>query len=238
VDPARDLARVEEELVLSDHVLVETRLERIDKLERVGKKPESANEKVLLTRLRGVLEEGEAIRSAGLSLEEEKSIRGYGFLSHKPLLAVWNAGEGESVTLPADRTGFTSVSIHGRTELDLLPLPEDERAAFRSELGVAEPGVEAFLRAAHRLLGLLTFFTAGPPEVKAWQVPLGSNAVDAAGKIHSDIARGFIRCEVVTAEDLLETRAWGQAREKGRMRTEGREYRVQDGDCLHVLFKN
>lgn len=238
VDPARDLARVEEELVLSDHVLIETRLERIDKLEKVGKKPESAGEKGLLERLRAALEGGGAIRAMGLSADEEKAIRGYGFLSHKPLIAVWNAGEGEAAMLHGDRPSFTSVAVYGRTELDLLALPADERAAFRAELGVAVPGVDVFLRAAHRLLGLVTFFTAGAPEVKAWQIPLGASAVDAAGKIHSDLARGFIRCEVVTAGDLLEAGTWGQARERGRMRTEGREYRVQDGDCLLVLFKN
>jgi ribosome-binding ATPase len=237
VDPERDRAQAEEELVLSDLVLVDTRLERIQKMERIGKKSENPVELPLLRKLHAALEGGQAIRSLELSKDEEKVLRGYGFLSHKPLLAVYNHGEGEVPALPARGPGFAAVALPARAEWEVLGLPEAERAAFRAELGIESGGGERVMRAAEDLLGLLTFFTAGTPEVRAWQVTTGSSIVEAAGKIHSDLARGFIRAEIVPWERLLEAGTWAQAREKGWMRTEGREYRVQEGDSLLVLFK-
>jgi ribosome-binding ATPase YchF (GTP1/OBG family) len=237
VDPERDRAQIEEELVLSDLVLVDTRLERIEKLERIGKKSENPLERPLLSKLHQALEEGKPIRSLELSREEEKTLRGFGFLSHKPVLAVYNHGEGAAPARPPASAGFAAVALPARPEWEVLGLPEEERSAFRAELGLEAGGGERVLRAAEELSGLLTFFTAGPPEVKAWQVPAGSSVVEAAGKIHSDLARGFIRAEVVPWERLLEAGTWSQAREKGWMRTEGREYRVREGDSLLVLFK-
>jgi ribosome-binding ATPase YchF (GTP1/OBG family) len=237
VDPERDRAQIEEELVLSDLVLVDTRLERVEKLEKIGRKSENPLERPLLQELHQALEAGKPIRSLELSREEEKTLRGFGFLSHKPVLAVYNHGEGAAPVLPPAANGFAAVALPARAEWEVLGLPQEERSAFRAELGIEAGGGERVMRAAEELVGLLTFFTAGPPEVKAWQVPVGSSVVDAAGKIHSDLARGFIRAEVVPWERLLEAGTWSQAREKGFMRTEGREYRVQEGDSLLVLFK-
>ena len=237
VDPERDRSQIEEELVLSDLVLVDTRLERIEKMERIGKKGENPVERPLLVKLHAALEAGKPIRSLELSREEEKTLRGFGFLSHKPILAVYNHGEGEAPALPQATGGFAAVALPARAEWEVLGLPEEERSSFRAELGIEPGGGERVMRAAEELVGLLTFFTAGAPEVKAWQVPTGSSIVEAAGKIHSDLARGFIRAEVVPWERLLEAGTWAQAREKGWMRTEGREYRVQEGDSLLVLFK-
>ena len=237
VDAERDRASLEEELVLADLVLVDTRLERVRKLEKIGKKPENPNERALLEKLHEALGAGTAIRSLDLSRDEEKALRGFGFLSAKPLLAVYNHDEGSAPALPAPGRGTAAVALPARAEGEVQGLPEEERAAFRAELGIEAGGGERVLVAAQDLVGLLTFYTAGAPEVKAWQVATGSSVVEAAGKIHSDLAKGFIRAEVVPWERLLEAGSWAGAKERGWMRTEGREYRVQEGDSLLVLFK-
>lgn len=239
IDPERDRARIEEEMVLSDLVLVDARLERIGKLEKVGKKSEAPGEKALLHRLHAHLESGQAIRELELGREEAKAVKGFGFLSRKPLLLVYNTGDAElpAGMLPAPAPGRASIWIAARSEAEISELPAEEREDFRSALGLGEPGLARLILAAQEVLGLVTFFTAGPPEVRAWQVPAGSNAVEAAGKIHTDLARGFIRCEAVPWDRLLEAGSWAGARERGWMRTEGREYAVREGDVLHVLFK-
>jgi ribosome-binding ATPase len=239
VDPGRDRERLEQELALADLVLVDTRLERIAKLEKVGKKAELPGEKARLGRLHAALDEGRPLRTLELSRDEEKAIRGYGFLSHKPLLAVHNcaAGAEGAAALPPAAHGFAALALALRDELEVARLPAEERPAFREALGLGEPAFAAAVAALHRLLGLVTFFTAGPPEARAWQVGPGEDVVEAAGKIHTDLARGFIRAEVLGWERLLEAGSWGHARERGWMRTEGRGYAVAEGDVLHVLFK-
>ncbi len=239
VDAERDRRRIEEELVLADLVLVDTRLERIEKLEKVGKKSELPGERTLLQHLHRALDQGRAIRTAELSRDEAKAIRGYGFLSHKPLLVVVNAGEGEvaGASLPSPGPGFAAVAMAGRAELEVSRLPAAERPAFREALGLGEPAFDAVVGAAERLLGLVTFFTVGPPEVRAWQVGPSTPMVEAAGKIHTDLARGFIRAEVIPWDRFLEAGSLGHARERGWVRTEGREAVVAEGDVLHVLFK-
>jgi GTP-binding protein YchF len=239
VDAERDRTRIEEELVLADLVLVDTRLERIEKLEKVGKKTELPGERIRLQHLHQALDRGEAIRTLELSRDEAKAIRGYGFLSHKPLLMVYNVGEGEGsgAALPAARPGFAAVALAARAELEVSRLPADERVAFREALGLAAPAFDTVIAAAERLLGLVTFFTAGPPEARAWQVGPGASLVDAAGKIHTDLARGFIRAEVISWDKLLEAGSLAHARDRGWLRTEGRDSPVAEGDVLHVLFK-
>ena len=239
VDASRDLDGIGQELALADLVLVDTRLERIAKLERIGKKMELPGEKARLRRLHAALEDGHALRTLALSRDEEKAIRGYGLLSHKPLLAIYNTGAppGGPPALPPASHDFAALALPLRDELEVARLPEDERPAFREALGLGEPAFAAVIAAAHRLLGLVTFFTAGPPEARAWQVGPGEDVVEAAGKIHTDLARGFIRAEVLGWDKLLETGSWAHARERGWMRTEGRGYAVAEGDVLHVLFK-
>jgi GTP-binding protein YchF len=239
VDPERDRKRIEDELVLADLVLADTRLERIEKLEKVGKKTELPGERALLQHLHQALDRGEAIRTLELSRDEAKGIRGYGFLSHKPLLVVYNVGEAEeaSTALPAARPGFAAVALAARAELEVSRLAAEERAAFREALGLSAPAPESVISTAEGLLGLLTFFTVGPPEARAWQVGPGASLVDAAGKIHTDLARGFIRAEVVAWDRLLEAGSLAHARERGWVRTEGRDAPVVEGDVVHVLFK-
>jgi GTP-binding protein YchF len=237
VDPARDLERIGQELALADLVLVDTRLERIAKLEKIGKKTELPGEKARLTRLHATLDAGQALRTLELSRDEEKAIRGYGFLSHKPLLVLYNIGAGAAPALPAAAHGLAALALPLRDELEVARLPEEERPAFREALGLGEPAFAAVVAAVHRLLGLVTFFTAGPPEARAWQVGPSEDVVEAAGKIHTDLARGFIRAEVLRWDKLLEAGSWAHARERGWMRTEGRGYTVAEGDVLYVLFK-
>jgi GTP-binding protein YchF len=235
VDPARDLAKAEEELVLLDHVAVESRLERIEKMEKVGRKAETGAERPVLERLREWLDSGKPLRSMAWSDEEERTLRGYSFLSRLPLVVVYNVGESTPAELPAPPPGAVAVSLPARAECEVVRLPEEERAGFRELFQIPESGLETLLRAAQKALDLLSFFTAGPPEVRAWHLRRGGSAVDAAGKIHTDLARGFVRAEVMPYEQLLEAGSWSGGRERGWLRTEGRDYVVQDGDVLVIL---
>jgi GTP-binding protein YchF len=236
IDPERDRSQVFDELVLSDLVVVEGRLERIEKLEKVGKRPDSPREKPLLVRLKQALEAGTPLREVELSDEEDKTIRGYSLLSRLPLLVVYNVGEGQEIT-PAGGDPMTAgIQLPARAELEVSRLPVEERPAFRELFSISEAGLDKLLHSATELLELLTFFTAGPPEARAWHLPRGGTALQAAGKVHTDMARGFIRAEVVSCDHLIEAGSWAAARERGWFRTEGRDHEVEDGDVLHILF--
>jgi GTP-binding protein YchF len=236
VDAERDRLHVADELVLSDLVVVEARLEKIEKLEKVGKRADSPQEKPLLGRLKEALEGGTPLRELDLSPEEDKTIRGYSLLSRLPLIIVYNIGEGSEISLPDAGPKTVSIQLPARAELEVSRLPVEERPAFRELFSIPEAGLTKLLHSATDALDLLTFFTAGPPEARAWHLRRGGTAVEAAGKVHTDIARGFIRAEVVSCEHLLEAGSWVAAREKGWYRTEGRDHEVQEGDVLHILF--
>ena len=235
IDPARDLAKAEEELILLDQVAVESRLEKIGKMEKVGRKSETGAERPVLQGLLEWLESGRPLRSMSWSDEDERALRTYTFLSRLPLVVVFNVGEGTPAVLPGPPPGAVAVTLPARAECEVIRLPEAERAGFRELFQIPESGLETLLRAAQQALDLLSFFTAGPPEVRAWHLRRGSSAVDAAGKIHTDLARGFVRAEVMPYEQLLEAGSWSGGRERGWLRTEGREYVVQDGDVLVIL---
>jgi hypothetical protein len=235
VDPARDLAKAGDELMLADLAQVESRLERIEKLAKVGKRPESAAEKERLERLSARLHAGEPLRALRWSAEEERALSGFAFLSQKPLVVVFNTGEAGEPDLPEVPEGAVGVRLPVRAECEVARLPEAERAAFRDLFHIPVAGHEALLAAVRRALDLISFFTAGPPEVRAWHLSRGGSAVEAASRIHTDLGRGFVRAEVLSAEQLLAAGSWAAARERGWLRTEGREYLVQDGDVLHVL---
>jgi GTP-binding protein YchF len=248
VDPARDLERLDFEFVIADLALVDRRLERLKTSGRHGTPAErEANEReeLVLIRLKDALEGGRPIRDVELEDHEEKAIRGFRFLTQKPVLVLLNIGEGD---LPkADelvaglRAGYehrqTLVdSLSARIEMELGELEPDEAAVFMEELGIAESSLGRVIALSYRLLGLISFLTAGPDEVRAWPIRDGSTAVDAAAAIHTDLAKGFIRAETVAYEDLLALGSMAEARKAGRLRSEGKTYRVRDGDVLEVLF--
>lgn len=233
VDPDRDLRELGAELALNDLAIAETRLERVDKELKVGRR-DHEREAAVLRRCRTALEAGQPLRELAFEAEEERLLRGFQLLTARPLLVVYNQDDRSTREPPAPGPEARAVRLRALTEREIVTLPEAERAAFRAGLGVAEDGLSLVIRACYELLGLIAFFTVGPDEVRAWTLGRGGSAVDAAGEIHSDLARGFIRAEVVPCDRLLELGGLAKARERGALRLEGRDYRVQDGDCLEI----
>jgi len=248
VDPARDVEHLDLEFILADLAMVDRRVERLTTSGRHGTPAEresNEREEVILRRLKEGLEAGRPIRDLGLDVDEAKAIRGFRFLTEKPVLVLLNVGEGDIATGPAlvERIGAAYRHEHAlvealsaKIEMELGELEPDEAAAFMEELGIAESGLGRVIHLSYRLLGLISFLTAGPDEVRAWPVPDGSSAVDAAAAIHTDLAKGFIRAETVAYEDLLTLGSMAEARKHGRLRSEGKTYRVRDGDVLEILF--
>jgi GTP-binding protein YchF len=248
VDPARDLEHLDLEFILADLSMVDRRLERLSGSGRHGSPAErEANEReeAILARLKTALEAGTPIRDLGLDPDDAKAIRGFRFLTEKPVLVLLNVGEGDLPGAEAKAAAVAAgyphqqalvAALSAKIEMELGELEADESAAFMEELGIAESGLARVIGLSYRLLGLIFFLTAGPDEVRAWPIPDGSTAVDAAGAIHTDLARGFIRAETVAYEDLLTLGSMAEARKAGRLRSEGKTYRVRDGDVLEILF--
>ena len=248
IDPWRDLERLDLEFTLADLAVAEKRVERLRATGHHGTPAErEANDRELavLERIVPALSAGEPIRSLDLDAEASRLIRGFRFLTQKPVLVLFNIGEGDlprSLALAADararldRPGTLADVLSARIEMEIGELDAEEAAAFRADLGLAEASLERVVRLSHRLLGLIVFFTAGPDETRAWTIHDGDTALEAAAAIHSDLARGFIRAEVVAWQDLLELGSTAEARRAGRLRSEGRTYRVRDGDVIEVLF--
>ena len=248
VDPVRDLERLDLEFVLADLGVVEKRVEKLRTSGRHGSQAErEANEAELkvLERILPGLTDGTPIRDLSLEEDEAKLLRGFRFLTEKPVLVLLNVGEGDAGRADELAAGIreryrheqTSVAaLSARIEMEIGELDEEEAAVFREDLGIHGSGLDRVIRASYELLGLISFFTAGPDETRAWTIPDGATAVDAAGAIHSDLARGFIRAEVVSWQDLLELGSMAEARRNGRLRSEGKTYRVRDGDVIEVLF--
>ncbi|HYL35091.1 MAG TPA: redox-regulated ATPase YchF [Bryobacteraceae bacterium] len=245
VDPLRDLEDVEMELILSDLVVVEKRLERLDKDRKKIKSPELDREFALLERCKATLEQNVALRALELSGEEEKTIRGFQFLSQKPMLFVLNIGEEDASRLHeiedeyrkgplAGRSGTAVTAICGKIEAELAELSTEEAREYLASYGLKESGLERLIAATYSLLGLMSFLTAGETEVRAWTIPMHSPAVKAAGAIHSDFEKKFIRAEVVNWQALVDHGGYGGVREKGLLRLEGKEYIVKDGDVLVI----
>lgn len=248
IDPWRDLATMLDELAFTDQLLLAKRLDRIG--EMMGKvKPAEREamerERTLLRRLLDGLEAGVPIRDQPQDEDELKLTRHYRFLTAKPLLVVINLGEDQrdraaevEAELAAKLVGGTTVgaAIAGKIERELVQLTGDESQAFRELLGLVEPARDRVIRAAYRLLGRISFFTVGPDECRAWTIPVGTLAPRAAGAVHSDIERGFIRAEVVHYADLVAAGSLSEARKRGLLRSEGKQYVVQDGDVIEFLF--
>ena len=229
--------------------MTERRLERLKGSGQHGTQAEreaAGREEVVLRRIHEGLEAGTPIRDLGLDADEEKAIRGFRFLTQKPVLVLLNVGEADLATAPQLVTsigrGATAHehalvdALSARIEMELGELEPDEAASFMEELGISGSSLDRVIALSYRLLGLVSFLTAGPDEVRAWPIPDGSTAVDAAGAIHTDLAKGFIRAETVAYEDLLKLGSMGEARKAGRLRSEGKTYRVKDGDVLEILF--
>jgi GTP-binding protein YchF len=236
-DPVREIRDLETETILADLEIVESRLERL------RKDHSQPRELELLERIRARLEEEKPLRGVELSPEERKLVAGYSFLTQKPLLLVLNVAE-EDVARPAppgveaaarDR-GLGLVVLSARVEMDIAQMPEAEQQEFVESLGLGEPACNRFIRAAFELIDLVSMLTVGPDECRAWAVPRGTPAPRAAGKIHSDIERGFIRAEVIRWEDLVELGSEARCREAGKQRVEGKDYVIQDGDVVHFRF--
>ena len=244
IDPVADAETIETELMLADLESVERRLQGLSRKVRGGEK-EAIQQQRLLEGAKAALEEGRPARTVEVSEEDGKAWRGLQLLTSKPVLYVCNVAEDEAasgndasraVEAMAAEQGAASVVISAKIEEELAQLPPEESAEFLSELGLEEPGLDRMIRAGYGLLGLMTYFTAGPKEARAWTIPAGTFAPQAAGVIHGDFEKGFIRAETISYDDYVALEGEQGAKEAGRMRVEGKSYEVKDGDVLHFLF--
>jgi GTP-binding protein YchF len=242
VDAARDLAAVEGELLLNDMLAVERKLERLTEDQRKGivkDKGLHSQEMALFTRLQEALGSGQPLRDLNLSAADEKALSSYQLLTRKPMLVVFNVGDDQPdpAALPPVTSARSAVAVlQGKLEMEIAQLPPDEAAMFLSEYGIEEPSLNRMISLSYDLLGLQSFFTVGDDEVRAWTVQRGATAPEAAGEIHTDLQKGFIRAEVASYPELIEAGGYNDLKARGRLRLEGKEYVVQDGDILNIRF--
>jgi GTP-binding protein YchF len=243
IDPLSDIDTIDTELALADLTTAEKALDRAAKAAKSADK-EALRRKTLFERVREHLNAGRSVRSMNLADEERRELRDLHLLTAKPVMYVANVAEGgfnnnpylDAIERRAADEGAVAVAVCAAIEAEIAQLDESDRAAFLAELGVSEPGLNRVIRAAYRLLGLQTFFTAGPKEVRAWTVRSGSTAPQAAGVIHTDFERGFIRAEVIAFADYIGGKGEAGARDAGKLRLEGKEYVVHEGDVMHFRF--
>jgi GTP-binding protein YchF len=243
VDPLADIETIDTELALADLGSVDKALERAAKASKAGDK-DALRRRALLERVKTQLDQVRPVRALGLTEEEQRDIRDLHLLTAKPVMYVANVAENgfegnpllAAIEARAAKEGAAVVPVCAAIEAEIAQLEEADRAQFLAELKLAEPGLDRLIRAAYRLLGLQTFFTAGPKEVRAWTVRVGATAPQAAGVIHTDFERGFIRAEVIAFEDYVGLRGEAGAREAGKLRLEGKEYVMREGDVVHFRF--
>ncbi len=246
VEPRRDAETVELEMIFGDLELVEKRLVRMEEGAKRGKKPDEV-EQGLLVKCKEALENEKALRDVDFTEEEQRAMRSLQFMSIKPQLIVLNVAEDaleteETRRITAELETFFAgrqvrvLSLCGKIEMEIAQLPPDEAAVFLDDLGIAEPASHKLIRLSYDLLGFISFLTAGEDEVRAWTIRKGTDAQRAAGKIHSDIERGFIRAEVVAYDDFIAHGSLAAARDKGLVRLEGKTYEVKDGDIINFRF--
>ena len=247
IDPIRDIEIINTELCLADLEVLERRLLKLVKLAKSGVK-EAKVEEAILQRIKEALEQGQTVRSVELTDDEKAMIKEMNFLTAKPTLYIANVGEDEVTTADTDNEyvqrvkeyaateGAEVVTISAKVESEIAELEDEDAREFLHELGLEESGLEKLIKAAFDLLGLMTFLTAGTDECRAWTITKGTVAPKAAGKIHSDIERGFIRAEIVNSDDLIAAGSVAAAREKGQVRLEGKDYVMQDGDVTNFRF--
>ena len=244
VDPKRDIESVELELVLSDLAVIEKRMERLEKDIKKQKNPALEKENLALLKAKQALEAQTPLRELEFDADEERALRGYTFLSLKPMLYVLNLGEKDAPrTNAADefaqeaglkqrpRTAVTAVC--GKIEEELSELSDDEAQEFLASYDLKESAISRLIRSSYQLLGLISFFTVGEDECRAWTIREGMTALDAAGEIHSDIQHGFIRAEVISYQELIDAGSFAEARTRGSLKLEGKEYVVHDGEIVH-----
>lgn len=242
VDLARDIQSVDLELAFADLAIIERRLTRLNaEISKMSGKDKDLRlaERDLLTRLQAALEAETPIRAVAMSDEEERMIRGYQFLTAKPLLLVPNLGEAQLGAPPELTYAYAQsavVPLCGKIEAELAQLDDADAQSFMDDLGISSPARDLVIQRSYDLLGLISFLTAGPDEVRAWTIRRNLPAVEAAGAIHSDIQRGFIRAEIVAYTDLISAGSMVEAKKQGTVRMEGKTYIIQDGDVCHFLF--
>lgn len=246
VDPLRDIETINLELILSDLEQIERLLTKKEKIAKSDK--EARPEVALLTRIKEVLEQGKSARILDLNEEEQKFLRSYQLLSMKPIIYVANVEEADVANDGADNANVQKVRafastekakvvvISAKAEAEIASLEEEERAEFLEMMGLEQSGLDRLIVASYDLLGLMSFLTTGPDESRAWTIPKGTHAVEAAGKIHSDIQRGFIRAEIFSYDDYVAAGSMAKVREAGKLRLEGKEYVMRDGDIVHFRF--
>ncbi|MGH9585666.1 MAG: redox-regulated ATPase YchF [Acidobacteriaceae bacterium] len=247
IDPLRDIKNVEFDLMVSDLTQIEKRLERVEKDLKKARTADLEKEQALLLRSKEALEAEKPLRELDMTPEEKKLIRGFMFLSQKPILYAVNLPESstlgadlEAVAAKYNLTEFASrpsagvTAFCGKVEAELAEMEDEEAAEFLASYGLTESGLVRLIRKSYELLGLISFFTAGEDECRAWTVPASSRAQEAAGAIHSDLEKHFIRAEVIRWDQLLEAGDMAAARQKGTLRLEGKDYIVQDGDICHI----
>jgi hypothetical protein len=228
------------ELLLNDLIAVERKIERLaDERKKGGGRDKALIERevLLFERMQAALSAEKPLRDQDFSTEEERSLSGFGLLTRKPMLIVLNLGEGQPAPdfdYPHQHSAV--VPLQGKLEMEIAQLPAEEARPFLEEYGIQEPGLDRMIHVSYSLLGLISFFTIGPDEVRAWTVPRGANAYSAAGEIHTDLQRGFIRAEVIAWDELLALGGLTEARAKGKLRLEGKEYLLKDGEIMHVRF--
>jgi GTP-binding protein YchF len=247
IDPLRDVRNVEFDLMVSDLGQIEKRLERLEKDLKKMRSPDLEKENELLTKAKAHLETEKPLREMEMTGEDKKRIRGFMFLSEKPILYVLNIGEsmdlGRDLESAVERYKISEVSrrpnaagsaICGKVEAELSEMSDEDAAEFLSSYGLSESGLARLIRTSYHLLGLISFFTAGEDECRAWTIPVNTRAVNAAGAIHTDLEKHFIRAETIRWDQLLEAGSEANARAKGMLRLEGKDYIVQDGDVMHI----
>jgi len=242
IDPVADIETINTELALADLESVDKQLAKHEKLAQAGGDKEAQRLVSALRKVREVLNAGRPARTAELSREEQAVLKPYFLLTMKPTMYVANVGEAgskesfEKVQALAAREGAPVVPISASIEAQIADLSDEDKKLFLEDIGMDEPGLNRVVRAAYDLLGLQTYFTAGPKEVRAWTVPVGATAPQAAGVIHTDFERGFIRAEVASYDDYVACGGEQGAKERGRLRLEGKDYTVRDGDVIHFRF--
>ena len=234
VDPRRDITAMDGELLLNDLITVERKLERLLEERKKGGTDKVINERqsALFTRLQEILSAEKPLRGADISAEEEKFLSGFGLLTRKPLLVLLNLGEAQ--TTPDVQTASPLVALQGKLEMEIAQLPPDDAVIFMSEYGITELSLNRMISISYDLLNQQSFFTVGEDEVRAWTTRRKATAVEAAGEVHTDLAHGFVRAEVIGCQDLIDLGGMAEAKAKGKLRLEGKEYVVKDGDIVHI----
>lgn len=247
VDPLRDIGLFELEMIFSDLAIIEKRLDRLSKDLKKARAPELELENAVLARFKAALEQETPLRDLILSEEEQKRVKGFTFLSAKPILLVLNLGDEDIAGIPrvlqefglqrqAGQRSVRITAVCGKIEAEIAALSEEDAGQFMEDLGLPESGLARIVQESYSLLGLISFYTAGDPEVRAWTIPRSTTAQQAAGVIHSDFERGFIKAEVVAYDDMIQLGSFAAARNKGLLRLEGKEYIVKEGDVILFRF--